>query len=120
MEPVYEGMPDTERTFNVKKNLRGTWGEIICGGNCRDDYDRILIYHQIPGQAFVKLQKAAVASLKAAEKDVGHKILTTGSWRSCRMQAELYNSNKSRFAPPNTTAHCRGLAIDVTTNYSAA
>lgn len=112
--PVWEGMPPTDRTFTVEP-----WGQIRCGGPCKDDYDRIEIYHQVPGQRYVKLQKAALESFKAAERAVGAKIYLTGSWRSCATQAALYATDQSRFAAPSATAHCRGLAIDVDMNQSA-
>jgi hypothetical protein len=115
---VYVGMPSVERRFRVRKSDEKFWGEIICGGPCEDSYARIDIYNQIPGQRFVKLQAAALRSFRAAELALGHKIFLTGSWRSCSLQASLYRSDPSRFANPNTTAHCRGLAIDVSTDQS--
>ena len=113
-EPLYYGMPPVEKRFRVPKPNGGTWGEIICGGPCKDDYARIQIYNQIPGQRYIKLQAAAVRSLQAAEAASGYKILITGSgWRSCELQAQLYKSDPNRFAHPDKTAHTRGLAIDV-------
>jgi hypothetical protein len=122
MKPVYEGMPSLDRRFEVPKAGGGTWGTIRCGGPCKDDYARIDIYHQVPGTRFVKLQKAALDSFRSAEVAVGGGggkiglIFLTGSWRSCSLQAELYRSDTHRFAPPESTAHCRGLAIDVSQN----
>lgn len=114
-QPVYDGMPPSDRSYNVKKDMGGTWGTIRCGGACKDNYQNIAIYHQNSAE-FVKLQKAAIASLKSAEDAVNKKIFTTGSWRACSLQAQLYRSDPNRFAAPNTTAHCRGLAIDVSQN----
>lgn len=114
MPPKYDGMPPTDRTYDV-----GRWGEIRCGGPCRDDYGRIVIYHQSPAR-YVKLQKAAIESLKDAEQDVRQKIWVTGSWRSCSLQRQLRASDPSRFADPNETAHTRGLAIDVSQNQTGS
>jgi hypothetical protein len=117
MEPVYVGMPVTARTFVVRKDQGGSWGEIRCGGPCKDDYADIIVYHQVPGQRYVKLQAAAMASFKAAERALGKKIFITGTgWRSCSEQTYLYSTDHSRYAPPATTGHCRGLCIDVDMN----
>jgi hypothetical protein len=117
--PVFVGMPAAERTFTVPKAGGGSWGRIICGGRCQDNYARIVIYNQPPaGGAPVKLQKAPMDSFRAAEADVGFVIALTGSWRSCAYQRELYNDDPSRYAHPDTTAHCRGLAIDVSQSLS--
>ena len=114
--PLYVGMPPTEREFVVPRPVDPKpWGKIICGGACRDDYSRIEIYHQ-DAQHYVKLQRAALRSLQAAEDAIGDKIWLTGSWRSCSLQSELYASDSHRYAAPSTTAHCRGLAIDVSQN----
>jgi hypothetical protein len=119
LAPLYIGMPPTAREFRVPKPAEGFWGMIICGGSCYDDYDRIEIYHQTPDR-IVKLQRAALRSFKAAEEALGFPILLTGSWRPCSLQAELYRSDPNRFAHPDSTAHCRGLAIDVSTAQSQA
>lgn len=119
MNPLYLGMPPTERKYRVKRANGKSWGEIVCGGPCNDDYARIEIYHQIPGQAYVKLQAAALRSFKDAEDAINGKILLTGSgWRACSTQSALYRSDPSRYANPNTTGHTRGLAIDVSMNQS--
>jgi hypothetical protein len=110
-EPVYEGMPAVEREFKV-----GDWpGRIICGGKCKDDYKRIITRaYGANNHLHVTLQKAAMYSFLDASKAVGP-IVLTGSIRSCAQQTELYRSDSSRYANPNTTAHTRGLAIDVST-----
>jgi hypothetical protein len=59
------------------------------------------------------LQQAALNSFEATEHHLGHPITLTGSWRSCADQTRLHNSDPSRFARPEDSAHCRGLAIDV-------
>ena len=107
-KPVYVGMPASDRTFTIDP-----WGNIRCGGKCKDDYRRIEILHNGNGEV-VKLQHAALNSFQAAQDAVGSQIHLTGiGWRSCASQATLYASDPSRFAPPDGTAHTRGLAIDV-------
>jgi len=107
--PVYDGMPPTATSFTV-----GT-GVIFCGGPCKDDYANIESA-TILGQS-VKLQKPAMDSFIAAANEVKG-IKLSGSWRSCVAQTSYYNSDPNRYAPPNVTAHVRGLAIDVDTGGS--
>lgn len=109
--PVYEGMPLTDRTFDVPKAAGGSWGEIRCGGPCKDDYNRIVTWHH--NEHVWTLQRAAMESLKDASEKVGFDIVCTGTIRSCDLQTKLYNGDHNRFAPPDKTAHTRGLAIDV-------
>jgi hypothetical protein len=111
-EPVYVGMPDVNRIFTV-----GHWGEIRCGGPCKDDYARIQVDTRHAG-GLVKLQKAALESFQNAEQELGYEIELTGSWRSCSTAHLLYARDSARYAPPDKGAHMRGLAIDVTTAYS--
>jgi hypothetical protein len=114
------GMPISDTTFDVRSGER-LWGEIRCGGACKDDYGRIVVESSPNGQHSVKLQRAAWDSFEAACKAVGFWIQTTGTWRSCELQESLFNSDPpasmQRYAPPPKTAHTRGLAIDVTTAY---
>jgi hypothetical protein len=110
--PLYIGMPPVEREFATE------FGEIICGGRCRDDYGRIEIYHQVPGQRWVRLQRAALRSFVEAEDKLGFKIFLTGSLRTCELQTALYMGDQDRFAHPDKTAHPRGLAIDVSNGMS--
>jgi len=118
-EPLATGMPAKDTDVKVlRPNGKDAWGRIRFGGPCKDDYFRIQIYHQ-DAQRYVKLQRAAIASLQAAEEVLNAKIYVTGSWRSCSLQAKLRRSDPKRFADPNTTAHCRGLAIDVSQNQTA-
>jgi hypothetical protein len=112
-EPVFVGMPATDRVFAV-----APWGKIRCGGPCRDDYERIVRFQSRAGQ-IVTLQHAAAQSFQAAEKALGFGLLLTGSIRTCERQAELYASDPKRFAHPAKTAHTRGLAIDVSTAQSS-
>jgi hypothetical protein len=114
----FVGMPDRDRRFLVRSGER-EWGEIRCGGACKDDYRRINVYPQ-DRQHFVKLQAAAIESWKAAEKALGFTIVTTGSWRACATQAALFAQDSHRFAHPKDTAHTRGLAVDVSMNLGAA
>jgi len=110
--PVYVGMPERDRTFRVPKAGEGYWGEIRCGGTCRDDYGRIVVWHDGAGRIVV-LQRAAMESFQAALDACRFTIRLTGSHRSCDLQRRLYLSDPRRFASPDDTAHCRGLAIDV-------
>lgn len=95
------------------------YGPIRYGGPCRDNYKNIehvggflLTGGPVIGR---KLQRPAVDSLRDVVKVLGHPIEVTGAWRSCAEQERLYASDPTRYAPPNVTAHCRGLAIDVDT-----
>lgn len=119
MEPLYYGMPTTERELVVPKPVKGNWGRIVCGGRCRDDYARIEVYHQTKARE-VTLQRAALRSFREAEDAVGFHIYLTGSIRGCDQQARLYRSDPNRFAHPDTTGHTRGLCIDVSQNLSKA
>jgi hypothetical protein len=111
-EPVYIGMPPTDRTFDV-----GKWGEIRCGGPCRDDYARITVDGRPNGEGYVKLQQAGMKAFHDAEQACGFVIQLTGSFRLCATQESLYSQDPSRYAAPATSGHCRGLAIDVSTTY---
>jgi hypothetical protein len=110
--PVYVGMPSVDRVFEV-----GHWGNIRCGGPCKDDYARI--EHFTEGGRLITLQKAAMDSFRSAETECGP-IVCTGTWRPCSLQTALYAKDSSRYARPDSTAHCRGLAIDVATNQTPA
>ena len=100
-------------------------GVIHYGGPCQDDYDNMQIYDQPPeGSSPIKLQEAALLAFRAAERAYGEAtgrpkgdrpIKLTGSWRSCAHQAELFAGDSKRFADPDVTGHCRGIAIDVST-----
>lgn len=96
-------------------------GTIHYGPVCIDNYPNIGIYHQDGGTP-IKLQEPALRSFKAAEDSYGQRtkrpsgtriIAVTGTWRSCEYQAELYEKDPSRYAPPNSGGHTRGLCIDV-------
>lgn len=110
--PKYRGMPPDDVIYDVHP-----YGKIRCGGPCNDHYARIISYHHA-GQV-VTLQRAAMDSFREAEAALGFPIVVTGSIRSCSLQSSLYRSDPGRFAAPNTTAHCRGLAIDVSQSQSA-
>lgn len=98
------------------------YGLIHYGGSCKDDYRNIVNYNQHTSDPIVKLQRPAMRSLKASEQVFQRRsrdrkgsrpIRQTGTWRSCQQQADLYRSDRNRFAPPNVTGHTRGLCIDV-------
>jgi LAS superfamily LD-carboxypeptidase LdcB len=103
-------MPPTDRQYVVDLH-DGKHHAIRCGGPCRDNYTRIVI-HDDEGQ-IVKLQRAAWLTFHDAEIALGSQIGITGSWRSCAYQRQLYAADHNRYAPPDKTAHVRGLAIDV-------
>jgi len=109
-QPLYVGMPASPTSFKF-----GT-GVIFAGGTCKDNYGNVE-EATILGQS-LKLQKAAMDSFIGAANEVGG-IRLTGSWRSCEAQTRYYNSDPNRYAPPDKTAHCRGLAIDVATDQGA-
>lgn len=82
-------------------------------GPCKDDYPNMVNDHNAAGQ-IVKLQKPAMLAYHEAERLNGRAIRITGEgFRSCSLQWSLYNSDPGRFANPNDSRHCRGLAIDV-------
>jgi hypothetical protein len=112
-------------------NVRTPTGIIHYGGSCVDNYPNVEIYDQPPaGGSPVKLQRPALRAFRKAEREYaklsgwspgrirrvgGRPIVLTGSWRSCAYQRELYNRDSSRYAHPDVTGHCRGIAIDVST-----
>jgi hypothetical protein len=67
------------------------------------------------GQGGHRLAAPAAAALAQAERTFGGKIWVTDSYRTYAQQAAGYASDPSRFAPPQESAHVRGLAIDVHT-----
>lgn len=97
------------------------FGRVISpDGRCKDNYDLIEVMHR-DGQV-TKLQHGAMESFKDACRayakrtrphDTFRLINLSGSWRSCSYQTQLHNSDPQRFADPNYSLHCRGLAIDV-------
>jgi hypothetical protein len=103
----------TTRIVDAKRN----YGNIFpTTGPCKDDYPNIKVAHNMAGQ-LVKLQEPALLSYLDAERINGHAIQLTGypfgGWRSCEIQSQLYRSDPGRFADPDGSRHCRGLAIDV-------
>lgn len=94
-------------------------------GPCKD-YPNLATFQNAAGQVMT-LQEPAMRSFLAAERLNGRKlpwkkhrtpraIQVTGTTRSCALQTQLQNSDPGRFADPDSSAHPRGLAIDVT-NY---
>lgn len=82
-------------------------------GDCRDNYPNMVVEHNLAGQ-MVKLQSPAMLAYHEAERLLGRPIRITGiGWRSCASQRALYASDPGRFADPDYSRHCRGLAIDV-------
>lgn len=90
------------------------FGEIFhTSGPCKDDYPNMVNDHNAAGQ-IVRLQKPAMLAYHEAERLNGRPIKITGEgFRSCALQADLYRSNPGRFADPDFSRHCRGLALDV-------
>jgi len=106
------------------------YGTVYDGGSCKDDYPNINIYHQTD-QRIVKLQGPALRAFKAAEQRITPKrmklrgktrhILITGiGWRDCALQRQLWLSDPQRYANPDGSKHCRGLAVDIDMGQSAA
>jgi hypothetical protein len=104
-------------------DIQTQYGVIHDGGSCCDDYDNINIYQQTDSR-IVKLQGPALRAFKAAEQRITPKrmkvrgktrhILITGiGWRDCALQRQLWLSDPGRYANPDGSKHCRGLAIDV-------
>lgn len=97
------------------------YGIVYHSSVCKDNWSNIIVvqkYRKPNGDLIdrpkeLKMQRAAIKSLKAVEDKLGQQVKTTGSWRSCSEQWALYRSDSSRFAHPNTTLHTQGLAIDV-------
>lgn len=110
-EPCYSTMPSFATWCDTP------YGRAFFGGGCRDDYANMQVYVQ-DGSHYLKLQESAIQSLKLAEAAIGGKVYCTGTWRSCGTQSQLWRSDPSRFADPSLTAHCRGLAIDVSQSQS--
>jgi hypothetical protein len=44
-------------------------------------------------------------------------IPVTGTIRTCAYQTQLYESDSERYADPNLSRHCRGLAGDINTGF---
>ena len=93
------------------------YGPVFDGGSCKDDYPNINIYHQTKTR-IVKLQGPALGAFRAAEERCAtrrkpHILITGIGWRSCALQRELWESDSNRFANPDGSKHCRGLAVDV-------
>ena len=93
---------------------------------CKDDFPNIVTDHNAAGQ-IVKLQEPAMRAYHEAERLNGRKLpwhkhrtpkpirITGIGFRSCADQTDLYvhSSPPGRFAPPDSSRHCNGLAIDV-------
>ena len=119
--PVVRGMPPVEGGYTIhwtdNRGHRQT-GRIRLGGLCKDDYARLVVNHR-DGRVLM-LQGAAMDAYLDAERTLGFEIVVTGSHRSCAQQTQLHNSDPQRFADPDGSYHCRGLAVDVSQAQSAA
>ena len=104
------------------------YGIVYRSTTCKDDWPNMRtmkvcgqqLHMQLPAirayrQACVLFAEKSGWTDKRIKHEGGRAILLTGSWRSCRLQAQLYASDSSRFASPNGTLHTQGLAIDVST-----
>ena len=104
------------------------YGIVYRSTTCKDDWPNMRtmkvcgqqLHMQLPAirayrQACVLFAQRSGWMDKRIKREGGRAILLTGSWRSCRLQAQLYASDSSRFASPNGTLHTQGLAIDVST-----
>lgn len=82
-------------------------------GPCKDDYPNVTTTHNLAGQ-LLRGQLPALLAFHEAERLNGRAIRITGEGqRSCSLQSALYRSDPGRFAPPDTSRHCRGLAFDI-------
>lgn len=94
-------------------------------GGCKDDWANIVTsrWYRKPSGIIrrrlrrnpITLQKPAMDAWRAAEKQLGHEIVVTGSSRTCELQAKLYASDHNRYAPPSVGLHCQALACDAST-----
>ena len=111
-------------------DIKTEYGIIHDGGSCCDNYDNINVYEQTASR-IVKLQGPALRAFKAAEQRITPKrwkrkgrtrhILITGiGWRDCELQRNLWLSDPGRYANPDGSKHCRGLAVDIDMGQSAA
>ena len=82
-------------------------------GPCKDDYPNITYRHNGAGQ-ILHAQLPALLAFLEAERLNGRPIRITGEgFRSCSVQTQLHNAEPGRFADPDNSRHCRGLAFDV-------
>jgi len=65
----------------------------------------------IPGGGMLDI--AAAASLQRINAKLGFIVRNVGAYRSYAQQASLWASDPNRFAPPTSSLHVVGLAIDV-------
>lgn len=111
-------------------DIQTQYGVIHDGGSCCDDYSNLNVYQQTDSR-IVKLQGPALRAFKAAEQRITPKrlkrkgktrhILITGiGWRDCELQRNLWLSDPQRYANPDGSKHCRGLAVDIDMGQSAA
>lgn len=89
------------------------YGVVYHQPQCKSDWKNIV--ERDRNGYTLKLQQPAMRSFRSAEEKLGREIKLTGSWRSCSLQAQLYQSDTSRYAHPDKTLHTHGLAIDVST-----
>jgi hypothetical protein len=80
------------------------------GGECKDAKGLVSHPHVV---GVVRLIPSAMQAFVAAEKAYGGHIPLVGSYRSCASQVANYASDPGRFAPPGSSAHPMGRAIDV-------
>jgi hypothetical protein len=70
----------------------------------------------IPTQPTMRLDVTAMASFMAVQTAYGKPIPLTGAWRSEAVQAQGYETDPDRFAPPGKGGHPVGIAVDVNAN----
>lgn len=86
-------------------------------------YDNINVYKQTATR-FVQLQGPALRAFKAAELritpkrmkrkgKVRHILITGQGFRDYDLQKSLWLSDPKRYANPDFSMHCEGLAVDV-------
>lgn len=67
----------------------------------------------IPGHPTFKLRAAPAAAWAQFEQVYGRPIEMTSSYRDYATQQQHYADDPNRFAPPDSSAHVRGEAVDI-------
>lgn len=100
-------------------------------GGCKDNWPNVMTgtvggKYAVGGPETYTLQKPALDSLAWVAGEIAaigpfkirkRPVRVTGTARSCALQASLYASDRSRYAPPSVGLHTQALAIDVDTNW---
>ncbi len=116
----------------TERRIKTPYGYVYYGGPCHDNQRNLVRLDQFPkndGNVILVLQGPAMRAFKAAQVRYAKRsgwtakqlennpngrsiIILAGTNRSCATQAALYRRDSNRYAAPQITGHCRGLAID--------